>query len=296
MALSACGQSFTLASDAILGYVKFVTYRGGVDNLPVGFLVARLYRGVAFGGGIIPDDDPVNSGILAESNPVDMETLTGWWNTFTFSGSQQYTLEAGVTYVIQVEVLSATVLDATNNVWVQGPNVNCVVGVESYYNTITWLTATTYDVCVQVFDTGDNLLYECPDEGCHSYGHDVLDSRHPSINQANCEAAGRYWYNGACHSSLPSPEQINNQSDCERYNYIWCGFCRGNYKGMYCPLCANSMNRLDENNGCPRHGIIKSTDFVNYGNCDVCGAPRDRFGQCTRVTNHCEVITGTNCN
>lgn len=182
MVLSSVGQSFTINSDATLGYVKFVTYRGGVNNNPKGFLIARLYHGVVSGSGIVPIDNPINFGILAVSNVVNMEDLTGVdWDTFTFSGSQQYNLKADVVYVIQVAVLSATVLDSTNNVWVHGPTSNCVAGVESVFFTGTWKTYASYDVCVQVYDINDNLLYECPLTGCVAYGYDILDTVHPRV-------------------------------------------------------------------------------------------------------------------
>jgi len=195
--LSSVGQSFTLNSNATLGYVKFVTYRGGLNNNPVGYLIARLYRGIVSGSGVIPLDDPANSGILAKSDSVDMEELTGvTWDTFTFSGAQQYNLILGLKYIIQVAVLSATVLDASNNVWVRGPSVNCVTGVESVYYSSAWHTYANYDVCIQVFDTEDNLLYECPLSGCAAYGHDILDTVHPEISVINIPRLQRYGAHG----------------------------------------------------------------------------------------------------
>lgn len=39
--------------------------------------------------------------------------------------------------------------------------------------------------------------------------------------QAECEAAGCYWYNNSCHATPPTCSELTNQYDCERYGCYW---------------------------------------------------------------------------
>ena len=75
-------------------------------------------------------------------------------------------------------------IDASNNIHVWGTiDPTCCTGNESGYKNDVW-TSWAYDVCMRVYDTESNLLYECPSAGCGGkYGFDVLNEVHPSIEE-----------------------------------------------------------------------------------------------------------------
>lgn len=54
--------------------------------------------------------------------------------------------------------------------------------------------------------------------------------------QSTCEAAGCYWYNGACHQSRPSCYALTSQIECERFGCWWYD---GSCHPPYCSFVEN---------------------------------------------------------
>lgn len=263
---SSYGQSFRPSSSYRLTRVRFAVRRTSFSAVPDGVWKAYLY---VHSGNFGVDGLPVGSP-LAESAGISHNSLASGAYTFReyiFDGT--FILQANTPYYIVIYSLDVP-FDA--NVWarIAASTLLGHEGTGTYYRNSAWSSPSSRDVFFYVYGRKPSC------GGC--------------TNQIDCEDGGCYWYNGSCHSSLPAPEQINNQSDCERYNHVWCGFCRGDYNGKYCPLCRNSANRLDGDNRCPEHGIIQSTDFLDYGTCDICGASLDMHGQCVHVTEHPEAM------
>jgi len=144
---SAVGQSVTPTKRCKLTKVRF--YVGRIGS-PQGILVARLYKGDESGK---PIDDPVNSGILAQSNDFSISDLTMGGadpEEFIFSETQQYIMEKEKTYVVQLLVLSATMLDASNYVFLEGCD-DCVSGNASAYQYSAWVSITDEDLVIYVY-------------------------------------------------------------------------------------------------------------------------------------------------
>jgi len=182
MAFSAVGQSFTMSGNASLGKVQFYIRKA---NSPTGNLIVYGYRGVIDDNSrIVPSDSPVNNGIITTSSQLDMDDITSLygWEEFTFSGAQQISLVDGLVYVFQLIIYESDDVDATNNIHVWGTlDPTCCTGNESGYTSSTW-TSYAYDVSMRVYDTDDNLIYECDQTGCAGgYGYDTLREVHPSI-------------------------------------------------------------------------------------------------------------------
>jgi len=182
MAFSAVGQSFTMSGNASLGKVEFYINKTGS---PTGKLIVRMYAGeVDDNNRIIPTDNPVNTGILAFSALLNFNVIDNLyrWEEFVFSGIQQYSLEDEQVYVFQLIIYESEDVDVTNNIHVWGTiDPTCCTGNESGYTSSTW-TSYAYDVSMRVYDTDDNLIYECDQTGCAGgYGYDSLREVHPSI-------------------------------------------------------------------------------------------------------------------
>lgn len=116
--LSAIGQTFTTPMYIRYKLCKVKFYLARKWN-PVGKLVARLYAHTGtYGSTGKPDDNPVDSNILAESDPVNFSSVpNGVINPpyhlieFTFPEAEQYIMKKNTHYCIAVVVKSATLLN-----------------------------------------------------------------------------------------------------------------------------------------------------------------------------------------
>jgi hypothetical protein len=91
-------QSFTVTNASTLGSAKFYIFKAGS---PTGNAVVKLY---AHSGVYGTSSEPTGAA-LATSDNLDVSTLTGSYQlkTFTFSGANQYALQAATKYVISIE-------------------------------------------------------------------------------------------------------------------------------------------------------------------------------------------------
>lgn len=100
-----------------------------------------------------------------------------------------------------------------------------------------------------------------------TYNFDVTVTALPCTTyttKATCEAAGCWWWNGACHSSQPTAcNQLNNSTDCARWSCFWCnGACQST-------PCDTSVT-LDKAVTVPPTGWAGGCDPHTSGSC-TCG-------------------------
>jgi len=150
---SAFGQCFSLSGDYRLTHVFLHLDR---LNNPDAVICARLYRSKLDGSErYIPDDTPIDSGILAQSvsrqaSEVIPTGVGAQWFRFNFTGDQRYIMRSGVTYIIQIVAITVTLMDATNYVRVWGPTgVETCVCDESGHKDGVW-QSWDWAICLRV--------------------------------------------------------------------------------------------------------------------------------------------------
>ncbi len=109
----AIGQAITIAQKKKVTSIKFYLNKTG---LPVADLVARIYPATGtVGSDAKPSGNPTDAP-LAESDEVQCTSLSAGMSLieFTFSGSNQITLQANTDYCFLVLPKSVTTLDVSN--------------------------------------------------------------------------------------------------------------------------------------------------------------------------------------
>jgi len=98
-----------------------------------------------------------------------------------------------------------------------------------------------YQGGIQVLDDTEEIIIPIGALACADY-----------LNQAECVAAGCYWWNGSCHDNSPTCSQINNSTDCGIYGCYWWGIpatCHSYPEPP--PNCDDYLNQVDcEAAGC----------------------------------------------
>jgi len=149
---SAVGQCFQVPVPytQVLARLGFLLEKGGN---PSGVLVARIYKMTGtFGTDGKPLDSPVDSGILAESDPIDPASLpTSYigFTYFTFSGANQILLSETY-YVIEV-VAKSGVFNDTNYVRIYRSSSPVSAGNYSSYSNSTWSAVASWDTRYEVY-------------------------------------------------------------------------------------------------------------------------------------------------
>jgi len=153
---SANGQSFTCSETTSLHSVKFFLRR---VSSPTGNGHAVLYaHSGTYGSGGLPTGPP-----LATSDDFDVSTLSTDFQliTFTFTGAQQYEMQAATKYVIVFENPATGTIDATNYVIMGRDNTSPThSGNRCYYRDGEWF-ASTHDALFYVYgEAGGGVEHE----------------------------------------------------------------------------------------------------------------------------------------
>lgn len=153
------GQCFTTPNNGKQYKITKVKFHVGKSFSPVGVLVARLYAlsGV-YGASGIPLDNPLDSGILAESEEIAMESIgiAGLF-TFNFFGTQQYLMRPNTNYCIVISCKSASLIDGSNFITL-GVDTSGEHGGNSIgYRQSDWKYWVAYDVIFYVYGEEESL-------------------------------------------------------------------------------------------------------------------------------------------
>ena len=158
MLYSALGNSFTPSENGSITKVSFYVKR---INNPIGNLIAYIYRATLVGSNYIPLDNPVGTGIIAESNLLDMEDLIAVYNLEEFTLTSPLPVTTDSVYVAQMVVHDATLLNEDNCVFILGwaSTGNCTGNGSTYDADGGWV-GRDIDLSLLV-DAGVTRLYTC---------------------------------------------------------------------------------------------------------------------------------------
>jgi len=149
--LSAIGQCFTVPDPGYRVITK-ATFRLLKTGTPTGTIVARVYSMTGtYGSTGIPEDVPVDSQILAESDPFDVSQVSNsfTWKDFIFSGDSQILLQ-DQHYCIVLVVKSGT-FDSTNFLRVSISGTDVHSGNLCYYLSSLWQVWSSRDTSFKVY-------------------------------------------------------------------------------------------------------------------------------------------------
>jgi len=148
------GQSFTTTGSSLkITSAKF--YMKIYSGAPVANVAAVLYAHTGtYGSSSLP-----TGSILATSATYDTTALTSSYQLieFTFSGAQQYVMDASTYYCIAVQALSATTLDGSNVIAVGSTTTYATHGGNAFNYENNWYASSGTDVFFFVYgDTPNN--------------------------------------------------------------------------------------------------------------------------------------------
>lgn len=153
------GQAFTCTNAATLTSCKFYI-RKSSSGTNTGNMVARLYAHSGTYG-----TSSVTGTLLATSDAIDLSTLgtTLALKEFTFSGANQYAMQASTYYIISVEMQTAPSAPAALYIGIDtsSPSHSGIACYGTYGNLNATLAAT--DLCFYVYGTvGSSYAWSIP--------------------------------------------------------------------------------------------------------------------------------------